>query len=328
MDIIYLDFAKAFDSVPHERLLGKLKSCGINGKVLEWLKAFLSNRCQTVNVNGMKSDPATVLSGIPQGSVLGPILFVIYINDLPEVVKCGTYLFADDTKIFRQITTKEDALQLQSDINSLEQWSQKWLLTFHPKKYHVLTLGKFYNITHTEKYTLHRQELEHVFELKGLGVILDAELKFDEHISVKVKKANAIAGLIRRTFSYLDGPLFKKLFTTFVRPHLEYGQVIWTPRLKKYITILENVQRRATKLVDGFYHMSYSERLKKLNLPSLVYRRARGDMIEIFKHFHSYDNCTLPENFRPGISSQMKSCMPSLSTHLKTNWMKRGRICQ
>ena len=114
-----------------------------------------------------------------------------------------------------------------------------------------------------------------------------------------VKKANAITGLIRRTFSYLDGPLFKKLFTTFVTPHLEYKQLIWTPHLKKYITILENVQRRATKLVDGIHHMSYSKWLKKLNLPSLVYRRARGDMIEIFKHLHSYDNCTLPENFRP-----------------------------
>ena len=105
--------------------------------------------------------------------------------------------------------------------------------------------------------------------------------------------------MTRGTFSYPDGSLFKKLFTTFVRSHLEYGQVIWTPHLKKYITILENVQRRATKLVDGFYHMSYSERLKKLNLPSLVYRRARRDMIEIFKLFHSYDNCALPENFRP-----------------------------
>ena len=144
---------------------------------------------------------------------------------------------------------------------------------FPSKKCHVLKLEKFYNITHTEQ--------------KDLGVILDAKLKFEEHISVKVKKANAIAGLIRRTFSYLDGSLFKKLFTTFVRPHLEYGQVIWAPHLKKYITILENVQRRATKLVDGFHHMSYSERLKKLNLPSLVYRSARGDMIEIFKHFHS-----------------------------------------
>ena len=144
---------------------------------------------------------------------------------------------------------------------------------FPSKKCHVLKLEKFYNITHTEQ--------------KDLGVILDAKLKFEEHISVKVKKANAIAGLIRRTFSYLDGSLFKKLFTTFVRPHLEYEQVIWAPHLKKYITILENMQRRATKLVDGFHHMSYSERLKKLNLPSLVYRSARGDMIEIFKHFHS-----------------------------------------
>ena len=121
MNTIYFDFAKAFDSVIHERWLGKLKSYGINGKVLEWIKAFLSHRRQIVNVNGMKSDPATVLSGIAQGSVLEPILFVIHINDLPEVVKCGTYLFTDDTKIFQQITTKENALQLQSDINLLEQ---------------------------------------------------------------------------------------------------------------------------------------------------------------------------------------------------------------
>ena len=101
VDTVYFHFVKAFDSVPHERLLGKLKSYGINGKVLEWIKAFLSNRRQIVNVSGIKSAPATVLSGILPGSVLGPLLFVAYINDLPEVVKCGAYLFADDTKIFR-----------------------------------------------------------------------------------------------------------------------------------------------------------------------------------------------------------------------------------
>ena len=135
VDTIYFDFAKVFDSVPHKKLLGKLKSHGINGKVLQWIKAFLSNRRQIVNVDGMKSDPATVLSGIPQDSVLGPILFVIYvyIYDLPEVVKCGTYIFADDTKIFRQITTRQDAFQLQSDINSLEQWSQNGYSLFTQK---------------------------------------------------------------------------------------------------------------------------------------------------------------------------------------------------
>ena len=123
VDAIYFDFAKTFNSVPHESLLGKLKSHGINGKVLEWINAFLSNRSQIDNVNGMKSVPATVLSGIAQGSVLGPTLFAIYLNDLPEFIKCGTYLFTDDTNIFRQITTEEDALQLQLYINLLEQWS-------------------------------------------------------------------------------------------------------------------------------------------------------------------------------------------------------------
>ena len=121
-DTISFDFVKAFDSVPHESLLGKLKSYGINGQVLEWMKAFLSNHRKIVIVNGMKSDPATVLSEILQVSILGPMLFGIYINDLPEVVKCGTYLFTYDTKIFRQISP---TLQLKSGINSLEQWSQK-----------------------------------------------------------------------------------------------------------------------------------------------------------------------------------------------------------
>ena len=148
---------------------------------------------------------------------------------------------------------------------------------FSHKKCNLLTLGKFYNITRTEKCTLHRQELEHVFELKDLGVILDAVLKFAEHISMKVEKANTIIGLIRRTFSYLDGPLFKKLFTTFVRPHLEYVQVIWTPHMKNYVTILENVQHRATKLVDGFYHMSTQKEKTESTIAGLQESSRRYD---------------------------------------------------
>ena len=118
-------------------------------------------------------------------------------------------------------------------------------------------------------------------------------------MSSKIRKANSIIGLIRRSFSFLDGPLFKKLYTTFVRPHLEYGQAVWSPHLKKHIKALEKVQRRATKLIDGFSRLSYEERLHRLDLPTLAFRRARGDMIELYKNFYVYDKSSLCEAFRP-----------------------------
>ena len=130
-------------------------------------------------------------------------------------------------------------------------------------------------------------------------MIIDMNLSFQEHISTKINKANSIMGLIRRTFCYLDAELFKKLYTTFVRPHLEYAQSLWSPHLRTQIKQLENVQIRATKLVDGMKNMEYSERLEKLDLPTLLYRRERGDMIEIWKHFNAYDQSTLPTNFKP-----------------------------
>ena len=128
---------------------------------------------------------------------------------------------------------------------------------------------------------------------------MDGDLSFEEHISLKVKKANVVMVQIRRSFSFLDGCMFKKLYITFVRPHLEYAVAVWAPHLVKYINIIENVQIRATKLVDGFSQLDYLERLRRLDIPTLIYRRARGNMIEIFKHFHSYDKNTLPNSFQP-----------------------------
>ena len=267
-------------------------------RLQQWIRSFLTGRSQTVMVNNEESPAAPVVSGIPQGSVLGPLLFVIYINDLPDTVSSHVYLFADDTKIMRNVENEDDAKALQKDLDILESWSRKWLLTFNADKCHVLTLGKCEDIRHTERYQLYGNELEHVFEEKDLGVYIDSELKFDEHISNKVNKANAMVGLIRRSFSYLDGELFKKLYTCFVRPHLEYAQSIWQPHLIKQKKMIENVQIRATKLVDGFHDLSYEERLKKLNLPTLTYRRERGDMIEIYKHIHNYDEQIISSNFR------------------------------
>ena len=299
IDVIYMDFAKAFDTVPHRRLVHKLEAYGIRGKVNDWINAFLNDRSQVVKVNGTESRSAAVLSGIPQGSVLGPLLFVLYINDLPENIDSSVYLFADDTKLLRQVASLHDASTLQNDVEELESWSRKWLIKFNKEKCHVLSLGKFENITHTQRYELDGEELEHVFEEKDLGIIIDASLNFEDHMTSKINKANAIMGLIRRTFSFLDVKLFKQLYTSFVRPHLEYGQAVWSPHLAKHINMIENVQKRATKQADGLRELTYSERLRALHLPSLKYRRARGDMVEIFKHFHVYDRATLSKSFRP-----------------------------
>ena len=299
VDAVYLDFQKAFDTVPHARLLKKLEAYGIDGKLLEWITEYLKNRSQVVTVNGESSSAGAVLSGIPQGTVLGPLLFVVYINDILDNIDSEGLLFADDAKIFRTITCKNDALLLQQDILQLEAWSDKWLLKFHPDKCHLLSLGKLENIKYCHRYQVNGQEIEHTFEEKDLGVIVDSELTFAEHITEKVNKANSLVGIIRRSFTHLDPDTFVKIFVAFVRPHLEYGQVIWSPHLRKYINMIEKVQMRATKLINGFQNLSYAERLEKLNLPTLAYRRLRGDMIETYKHFHSYDQSILSTSFKP-----------------------------
>ena len=158
-------------------------------------------------------------------------------------------LYADDTKIFHHIASRDDALALQNDIDSLEEWSNIWLLKFHPDKCHVLTTGRFENIQYTHRYQVNDRELEHVFEEKDLGVVMDSNLNFEDHIIAKVNKANSIMGLIRRSFSFLDVNLFKKLYISYVRPHLEYAQAVWSPYLTKHVNLLDNVQIRATKLV-------------------------------------------------------------------------------
>ena len=252
-----------------------------------------------MTVNGSKSSPSAVISGIPQGTVLGPVLFVVYINDLLDNVSSGGLMFADDTKIYRQITTRDDALQLQQDITKLEDWSKLWQIRFNHDKCHVMTLGKFENIRYAHRYTVYDIEIDHVFDEKDLGVTIDSELRFEEHIARKVRIANAIVGQMRRSFSYLDCDTFKRIFTAFVRPHLEYGEAVWSPHLIRNINALENVQIRATKLVDGLSHLDYPERLERLQLPTLLFRRKRGDLIEMWKHFHSYDESTLAPSFKP-----------------------------
>ena len=298
IDAVYLDFAKAFDSVPYRRLLGKLESYGISGSLHRWIQSFLTGRIQRVSVNGQLSSEEAVLSGIPQGSVLGPLLFVIYINDLPTHLDCSTLMFADDTKVYSQIHSPEDAYKLQEDLVKLEKWSHDWLLVFHPDKCKIISIGRHEDIIYAHNYTLLGQELEHIDEEKDLGVIIDSELTFESHITSKVSKANQMMGLVRRVFSFLGKDMFIRLYTSLVRSHLEYGQVVWAPWRKKFIRLVESVQERATKGVDGMAALPYTERLHALGLTTLAYRRLRGSMIEVWKHFYVYAPGTMPPVFK------------------------------
>lgn len=223
-----------------------------------------------------------MISGIPQGSVLGPILFVIYINSLPTVANNSEiFLFADDTKIFKEITSPSNKIELQQDLDSMLQWTKDSLLQFHPDKCSSMTITR--HPTTPRHYHLDDQELRISEEERDLGVILDPKLTFETHMWSKIKKANSIMGVIRRSFTYMDDPIFLSLYKSLVRPHLEYANQAWSPHLRKHIDSIENVQRRATKLIPNMRDLTYEERLRKLKLPTLTYRRLRGDLIEMYK---------------------------------------------
>ena len=275
------DFSKAFDSVAHGRLLRKLDNVGIRGDLLKWVKSFLSGRTQCVNVEGVTSEWKDVISGIPQGSVLGPLLFVIFINDLPYEAKYNVCkLFADDCKIYGGVnTTSQNKLQL--DLNNLERWSNQWQLPFTKCK--VMHFG-YKNPK--QVYHLNGHALEETDHEKDLGVIIDSNLKFHTHTAAASRKANQILEIIKKSYTTRDNFTIPLLYKAMVRPHLEYGNTIWGPYYQSDIKMVESIQRRATKLVSGLKDKSYEERLKELKLPSLVYRRRRGDLIQMFKIMH------------------------------------------
>jgi len=281
VDQIYLDFQKAFDKVPHQKLLLKLRRAGISGHVLSWIESFLSNRYQRVKINGKYSSWRKVLSGVPQGSVLGPLLFILYINDLPRNLKnTSPFIFADDTKLAGKVNTEEESKRIQSDLDALERWSDVWQLKFNLGKCHVLHFG---SKNMRRDYQLCNFALTHVTEEKDLGVVISEDMKAEKNVARNVKKADKILGMIRRTFSYMDKDMLQQLIKVFIRPHLEYAQQAWSPHLKKDIRLLESVQRRATKLLANIAPLPYEERLKFLNLYSIEDRLKRGDMILMYR---------------------------------------------
>ena len=283
-DTVYLDFAKAFDSVPHERLLRKVSAYGIRGQLLSWIKDFLTERRQYVSVKGESSSWKDVISGVPQGSVLGPILFIIYINDLPEVVNSTMKIFADDTKVYNKDTNNDI---LQQDLDALFVWSKLWQLCFNVDKCKTIHFGRN---KQNYQYTMNFEDIDSAEEEKDLGVIFQQDLKFSNHIATKVNKANSILSLIVRTFQFIEQDSFILMYKAIVRPNVEYGNTIWYPHLRRDIESIERIQKRATRQIPQLKDLTYNERLKKLKLPTLAHRRRRGDMLQTFKILHKIED--------------------------------------
>ena len=284
LDIVYLDFQKAFDTVPHRRLERKLSAYGIRGKVLDWVSDFLRDRHQQVVIGNCLSNMKHVTSGVPQGSVLGPTLFIIYVNELPSLVKSSMVMYADDAKLYREIQDTSDSLILQKDIDTLDDWSREWLLRFNITKCKTMHCG-----TSNTGQQYHMNRASNVMTLgetlleRDLGINVSNSLKATQHCQLAANRAMSALRLLRMAFSKLDEANFHILYTTYVRPHLDYCLTAIGPYMEQDFLALEKVQRRATRLVCGLKHLSYQERLTRLRIPSMKNRVQRGDLIETYK---------------------------------------------
>lgn len=294
VDIIYLDFSKAFDTVPHHRLISKLKAHGLHEEVIKWVKNWLSDRRQRVSVDGELSNWTSVSSGVPQGSVLGPILFLIYVNDLDIGLVSKLNKFADDCKLGKKIIDGADVEALRQDLNKLSDWSNTWQMKFNTDKCSILHIGRNNG---EETYELNNSTLKSVNVERDLGVLLDKNMKFDEQCNLAASSANRTLGMIRRSITCKSKKIIVQLYKGLVRPKLEYCIQAWRPHLKKDIEKLEAVQHRATKMIEGLWNLSYQERLNYTGLPTLENRRDRGDMIEVYKFLNGFNKVNYTKFF-------------------------------
>ena len=286
-DLILLDFSKAFNKVAHKKLLLKLHFYGIRGNILNWIKDFLDNRTQSVILNGTNSvsDNIAVSSGVPQGSVLGPILFLAHINDLPEQVRSRVRLFPDDTAMYLALDIKQaDSDILQKDLEILENWEKLWDMSFNPSKCQVIHVTRRKTPLQT-KYHLHGCVLESVPSAKILGVTISEDLKWSEHINNITKKANQTLGFLKRNIRVHNKDLKSTAYKTLVRPQLEYASTVWSPHTDLDINKLESVQSRAARWVthDYQYTSSVSTMLQDFNWRTLDQRRIDSRLVLLYK---------------------------------------------
>lgn len=277
IDVVYLDFRKAFDSVPHQRLLKKLEYAGVRGKVLKWFESFLLGRRQRVVNMGITTEWVDVRSGIPQGTVSGPYCFLLYINDLLTNLgpSCKVLGFVDDLKLIKVVTEDADHQEMQYAIQRIECWANTWGMSLKPAKCQHLRIRELSD----QSYTLSDGSgIQMVKEVRDLGIQITEDLKPNRHIALVEQKANRMIGMIKRTVVSRDREVIVPLYKSLVRPILEYASSAWSPQYIEQVEKLERIQKRCLKLIEdvGDDHSRLEERRETIDLVN-CYKVVNGD---------------------------------------------------
>ena len=296
---IYTDFQKAFDTVSHNLLLHKMEHFfGIRGDDLRWFYTYLCDRHQRVTLQGMESDWVPVTSGVPQGSILGPSLFIMYMNDLPSHLRHSQcLLFADDVKIFKRISCLDDCLELQADLNSLSEWCSKWKMKLNFTKCFFINFSLKRVHDFIFDYTFDNNPISRVPHIKDLGIYFSSNMSFSLHINTVVNRALRMLGFVRRTMKpFNDVKLLKVLYNSYVRSSLDYCSSVWCPSSKLMIDKIERVQKRFVKHLCFHSNINYSSDdyvslCNHFQLTTLNNRRKVADMVLFYKILHSRINC-------------------------------------
>lgn len=289
VDLILFDFVKAFDRVHHRTLLDKLLAIGITGNLWRWISSFLTNRRMLVSVSGSLSSDVNIASGVPQGSVLGPLLFIIFVNHICSSLTCNYMMFADDLKLYLQHPDNSSFLaspDLQHNINSLASTSASWGLQFAPQKCVHIRFRRGRDVDVGPLYFLDGVGLRLVDSHKDLGITVDNKLRFHAHIRQTVAVAGGIASNLLKSTVCRTPSFMKSLLISDIRPLLDFASPVWNTGFQGDFRLLESVQRRWTKQVLNMSNLSYQERLLNLNLFSIKGRLIRSDLIMCYKIFH------------------------------------------
>ena len=296
VDAIYVDYSKAFDKVDHRILLEKLKLYGVTGKYHKWIEAFLTDRKQIVRIRNEFSYEAPVVSGVPQGSVLGPLLFLLYVNDITHWIQFSQLqTFADDTKICYPIATSQDQAKLQEDLNVLSDWSVQNNMVLNPDKYELMchrikttrSMAFLKELPFENEVFSYSTNSGHILypspTVRDLGIIIDTELSWKSHVAKIRIDSIKMCCWILNVFKTRDKNTMLLLFNSLVRSRLEYCSELWDPHTVEQIKSVEQVQKRFTKRIIGLKEEHYWERLKVLNILSLQRRRERKTLIYTWK---------------------------------------------